>query len=211
MNKQQKAKRERQRERKSARSRPRAIRNGVIATTLIGAIAVVIVLGVVLGSGGGGSTSTASGGELAPDVEVRATSWSGGQSFLLSEMRGKPVAMFFIAAWCFTCIPETQAWANIYPDIKDQAEVIIVDIDPNEDEDDLLRFKQNAGGGDHLWAMDTGGEVVRAFGVPALDTTIIIDAEGRIAYRDFAPTSEGKLRDELSKVLDVETSPSAAP
>ena len=122
---------------------------------------------------------------------------------MLSEMRGKPVAMYFVAAWCFTCIPETQAWAKIYPDIKDQAEVIIFDIDANEDENDLLRFKQQTDGGDHLWAMDEGNEVVRAFEIPTLDSTIIIDAEGRIAYKDFSPTGEGKLRDELAKLLDV--------
>lgn len=122
---------------------------------------------------------------------------------MLSELRGKPVAMYFVAAWCFTCIPETQAWANIYPDIKDDAEVIIFDIDANETEDDLLRFKNQAGGADHLWAMDEGSAIVRAFEIPTLDSTVIIDAEGRIAYQDFSPTGEGKLRDELAKVLDV--------
>ena len=47
-------------------------------------------------------------------------------------MRGKPVAMYFVAAWCFTCIPETQAWAKIYPDIKDEAEVILEDAKKND-------------------------------------------------------------------------------
>ncbi len=32
---------------------------------------------------------------------------------------------------------------------------------------------------------------------------LIIDSEGKITYRDFSPTSEGKLRDELAKLLDV--------
>jgi len=202
---QQKAKRERQRQRERARGRAHAIRNGLIAATVVGGIAAVVILGIVLGSGGGGGSSVTSsgGGDLAPDVQVRTTSWSGGRTFMLSEMRGKPVAMYFVAAWCFTCIPETKAWANIYPDIRDEAEVIIFDIDTNEDENDLLRFKQNAGGADHLWAMDEGNEVVRAFEIPTLDSTIIIDAEGRIAYQDFSPTGEGKLRDELAKLLDV--------
>lgn len=201
----QKAKRERQRQREQGRGRRRAFRNGVITLAIGGGIAAVVVLGIVLGSGGsGGSTSSSpGGGQLAPDVQVQATSWSGGRSFMLSEIRGKPVAMYFVAAWCFTCIPETKAWANIYPDIRDEAEVIIFDIDTNEDENDLLGFKQKAGGGDHLWAMDEGNEVVRAFEIPTLDSTIIIDAEGRIAYQDFSPTGEGKLRDELAKLIDV--------
>jgi len=209
---QQKAKRERRRQREQGRGRRRALRNGLITFAIGGGIAAVVVLGIVLGSGGsGGSTSSSpGGGELAPDVQVRTTSWSGGRTFMLSEMRGKPVAMYFVAAWCFTCIPETKAWANIYPDIKDQAEVIIFDIDTNEDENDLLRFKQNAGGADHLWAMDEDNQVVRAFEIPTLDSTIIIDAEGKIAYRDFSPTGEGKLRDELAKLLDVSSSAAAS-
>lgn len=211
----QKAKRERQRERERARGRVRAIRNGLITLAVGGAIAAVVVLGVVLGSGGGGGSGTTAGsssggGKLAPDVQIQTTSWSGGRTFALSEMRGKPVAMYFVAAWCFTCIPETQAWAKIYPDIKDQAEVIIFDIDTNEDENDLLRFKQQAGGADHLWAMDEGNAVVRAFEIPTLDSTVIIDAEGKIAYQDFSPTGEGKLRDELAKLLDVEKGEAAS-
>lgn len=201
----QKAKRERQRERARARARVRTVRNSLIMLAIAGGIAAVIVLGIVTGSGGsGGSGSSPGGGDLAPDVRIQTTSWSGGRTFMLSELRGKPVALYFVAAWCYTCIPETQAWAKIWPDIKDRAEVIIFDIDPNEDESDLLRFKQNAGGADHLWAMDIGQQVVKAFEIPTLDSTVIIDAEGRIAYRDFSPTSEGKLREVLAKLLDVE-------
>ena len=198
------ARRERQRAQERARARIRAARNGLIALAVVGAIGAVIALGVVTQGGGSGSSGgSSSEGGLAPDFQVRTTSWSGGETFVLSEQRGKPVALYFVAAWCFTCIPETKAWANIYEEIGDDVNVIIFDVDLNEDESDLLRFKEQAGGGDHLWAMDEGNEVVQAFNVPALDTTIIIDPEGRIAYRDFVPTGEGKLREELARFIDV--------
>jgi peroxiredoxin len=210
MSQSRRAKKERSRERERARSRFKALRNGLIALAVAGAIGAVIVLGVVAGSGGGnggGGSTSAGSHELAPDVQISTTSWSGGRTFRLSELRGKPVALYFVAAWCSTCIPETRAWAKIYPEIKEQAEVIIFDIDTNEDENDLLRFKRQAGGADHLWAMDVGNQVARAFDIPVLDATVIIDADGKIAYRDFSPTSEGKLREVLAKLLEVKAGP----
>lgn len=202
---QQKAKRERQRQRERAKGRARTFRNGLITLAIGGGIAAVVVLGFVLGSGGSGGTTSSSpgGGQLAPDVQISATSWSGGRTFMLSEMRGKPVVMFFMAWWCFTCIPETQALAKIHQDVGDQVEIIAFDIWRDSDEGKLLKFKQDAGGADHLWAIDEGNQVVQAFEVPTLDTTIIIDPEGKIAYRDFSPTGEGKLRGELAKLIDV--------
>lgn len=206
-----KAKKERSRERQRARVRIRRLRNGLIALAILGAIGAVIALGVVAGSGDGGgsggssrSDGSSSVGGLAPDFRVRTTSWSGGEEFVLSQQRGKPVVLYAVASWCFTCIPEAQALGKIYREVGDKVTILIISVDPNDSEDSLLKFKEISKGGDHLWALDKDGEFVRAFDVRTLDTTVIIDPEGRQVYRDGVPTSEGKLRDELAKLLDVQ-------
>jgi len=138
---------------------------------------------------------------------VRTTSWSGGKEFVLSQQRGKPVVLYAVASWCFTCIPEAKALGKIYREVGNQVTILIMSVDPNDSEQSLLKFKEVAEGGDHLWALDKDGDFVRAFDVRTLDTTVIIDAEGRQVYRDGVPTSEGKLREELGKLLEVKEGP----
>ena len=173
----------------------------------IGAVVVVVILGIVLQPDGSGSDATENWTLLGPDMDVpdfgvRATSWSGGEEFILSENLEKPTVMYFVAAWCFTCIPETQALARLYEEVGDDVNILIFDIDTTENERDLRRFKDNADGADHLWVMDDGSVISRSFGVRTLDTTIIIDRSGAEAFRDSVPTGYRKLNSEITALLD---------
>ncbi len=200
-----KAKKERQRERKHARELVRTVRNVTIGVVVAGAIAAVLILGVVAGSGGGGSGDGPSPAGLAsvPEFRIKTTAWSGGEEFVLSEQRGKPVAIYAVAGWCFTCVPEAQAWGKIQREIGDKLSVLIVSLDPGETEDTLSRFKVASDGPDRYWAIDEDGSLARALGIFSLDTTVILDAQGREAYRDGVPTSEGKLREKLASLIDT--------
>lgn len=207
MSRNSKAKRDRQRGRQHGRARARAIRNGLIVLGAVGAVAAVIILGALVGPGGRDDesrrTGSSSPGGMAPDFAVQTTSWSGAEEFVLSQQRGKPVVLYAMASWCYTCIPEAEALGKIHRELGDRVTIVIVSVDPNDNEQSLLKFKEVARGGDHLWALDTHGDFVRAFDVRSLDTTIIVDAEGRQVYRDSVPTSEGKLREELAKLLEA--------
>jgi thiol-disulfide isomerase/thioredoxin len=174
------------------------------------AIAIVVVLGVVL-QPDGSSGSAGDAGENwtlqvpdmeVPDFGVRTTSWSGGEEFVLSNNLERPTVLYFVAAWCFTCIPETQALAKIHEELGDQLNILIIDVDTTEDEDDLKRFKDSADGGDHLWVMDDGNRISQAFNVRTLDTTIIIDQTGVEAFRDSVPTGYNRLKSELTALLE---------
>lgn len=126
----------------------------------------------------------------APSIRLQTASYGDGSVFDLSEERGNVVVVFFMAAWCFTCIPETQALAQIDANYAaDRVRVLILDVDQTEDEDDLAQFRANYGNGRHLWAMDRDFSVAQALGVNILDATVVIDQRGRIAYRDGVPTS----------------------
>lgn len=126
----------------------------------------------------------------------------GGSEFTLSRHRGKVVILYAMAAWCPTCAPEARDLGRIYREYRAKGvEVLIVDVWPGETEAQLLQFKSFARGGDHLWALDRDNRWASAYQIRALDTTVIVDRQGRVAYRDEVPTSYEKLKKELERVL----------
>ncbi len=125
-----------------------------------------------------------------------------GEQFDLAEKRGEVVALYFIAGWCSTCIPEAQAWSELYPAYRDKGvELLLVSADPNDTPQTIERFWRAAGIDPLPVAVDGTGEITRALNVSALDSTIIIDREGKVAYRDAAPTDAETLEKELEEVL----------
>lgn len=182
----------------------------LLLPVVIGAIVIVVILGLVLQPGGSsGSSGDAASNWAAvspdldvPDFGVQATSWSGGEQFVLSQNLAKPTVMYFVAAWCFTCIPETQALARIHEEMGDEVNILIFDIDTTEDEGDLKRFKDRADGADHLWVMDEDSTIARAYNVRTLDTTIIIDQGGEEDFRDSVPTGYNTLKSELTALIE---------
>jgi peroxiredoxin len=136
---------------------------------------------------------------LAPEFSVRTVD---GRPFTLADYRGRPVILFFMAAWCSPCAYEARALARLYAEYGDRGlEVLAVDIDPSEGEADLKRFREwavpQAG---YRWALDPEGALVRAFKVRALDTTVVIDPEGRIVYRDEVSTPYGTLKEVVGRL-----------
>ena len=123
-------------------------------------------------------------------IRLQTASFGDGSVFDLAEERGNVVVVFFMAAWCATCFPEAEALAQIHETYAGQGvRVLILDVDVTENEDDLAGFREIAGNGEHLWAMDVDDEVARTYEVLSLDTTIFIDREGRVAYMDGSPTT----------------------
>jgi thiol-disulfide isomerase/thioredoxin len=108
-----------------------------------------------------------------------------------------------MAYWCGTCIPEARALAQLQQEYGDQLQVVVVDIDPLSTPERLQEFifASTLGTDSLSWAMDRDGSFSRSYNIRALDTTIILDRDGREIYRDTYPTPYDTLRDELRKVL----------
>ncbi len=145
-----------------------------------------------------GQASSGSGGDQAPNFALTTLE---GKQFDLKDTRGKVVALYFMAGWCGSCIPEAQSWSKLYPEYKDEGlQVLIVSMDPNDTKETIEGFRQAGGISPLPWAIDETGEVSRSLDIRALDSTVIIDREGRIAYRDSAPTPYETLDKELREV-----------
>ncbi|MBI2917342.1 MAG: TlpA family protein disulfide reductase [Chloroflexi bacterium] len=153
-----------------------------------------IVLGVILLM-----ASCSPEGQPAPDFTVTTLD---GSDFTLSEYRGKVVIMYAMAAWCPSCIPEAKALARIFREYRGRGvEVLVLDVDTRETGQHLRQFKDFVQGGEHYWALDEGNRWALAYEIKALDSTIIVDQQGRIAYRDEVSTSYERLKEEIQSLL----------
>ncbi|MCH7712805.1 MAG: hypothetical protein IIC99_04185 [Chloroflexi bacterium] len=62
-------------------------------------------------------------------------------------------------------------------------------------------FWRRSGGGEVIWATDDGQSLVRLLQVTSLGTTMIIDRQGRLSYRDDGATPYSTLRREVDDLL----------
>lgn len=106
-----------------------------------------------------------------------------------------------MAGWCATCIPEAQALGRIHEEMSDQVQILAVSIDPTDSPEQIRGFMEAAGKPGYPFAHDRSGRMARAYDVLALDTTVIIDARGRIVYRDSYVSPEEHLRAGLERAL----------
>ncbi len=121
-------------------------------------------------------------------VSFEVTTLEGGK-FAVDGAPGRPVVLYFMAAWCTSCLPEAKALATLQEKYQgDNVDVLVLDVDPSDTPADLRSFKEAAGLAKH-WAFDVEGRVTKAYQVQALDSTIVIAPDGRIVYRDGRPTS----------------------
>ncbi len=67
--------------------------------------------------------------------------------------------------------------------------------------EDWKQYWKSKDAADVTWATDAKGELVQQFRVFSLGTTVIIDREGRIAYRDDVATPYEVLLAEVKAVL----------
>lgn len=138
-------------------------------------------------------------GDVAPDFAVTTLD---GTSFGLAERQGRVVVLMFTAPGCGGCIPELQALAQVHAEYAQRGvDILVLNVDPYTRAEDLLDFKDFVGGGDHAWAQDEGNVVTLAYGVRALETTVIVGRDGRVAYRDERTTSLDMYRAALTPLL----------
>lgn len=136
-------------------------------------------------------------GEVAPDFKVPTLD---GKTFTLAAQRGKPTIIFFMANWCGSCVPEGQALTRLHQEYGEKISIVALDIDPASTPEHLRRFKQAAGDGNYTWAFDRKQQVTARYKVRTLDTTLVLDQQGRIVYQDQWPSPYKALKQQLVKV-----------
>jgi len=146
-----------------------------------------------------GTSPRLSDGPAASDFSLPTLD---GGTFTLSKHQGEVVAIYFMASWCGTCIPEARSLAQLYEQYRDQGfTVVAINLEPERKVNELERFRQLADNAAYIWTFDTSFSVAQAFNVRSLDSTLIIDRSGRVAYQDGGPTPLKTLEAEIQKWL----------
>ena len=168
----------------------------------------LLIVALLLGAGFGlrsrlalPSTLTASRSESASPAPGFAAATVDGPRFALAAQRGHPVVLFFMAAWCTSCLLESNALGQIQRTYGSGVRVVLVDIGRGDSPGALRDFVQRSAGPSRYWVLDSSGKVATLYGVQSLDTTYVIDKSGRIVYSDKLPVGYADLNRVVRRVV----------
>ena len=139
----------------------------------------------------GASTGQAQG---APDFALPLLS---GTTFHLASQRGHVVVLYFMAPTCATCAQGSRNLAQASQSVKTQgAEVLAIDVNPGDRPADLQAFVQSDGipaSAPMQWGVEPNDAIASAYNVQTLETTVVIDPHGQVAYRSDGSVSPDQL------------------
>ena len=118
-------------------------------------------------------------GDMAPDFTLKTTT---GETFKLSDMRGKIVMLQFTASWCGVCRIEMPfIESDIWKKHKNNSNFCLMGIDRDEPLETVKKFEKQTGI-TYPMALDPGGDVFALYAdrKAGITRNIIIDKSGKI-------------------------------
>jgi thiol-disulfide isomerase/thioredoxin len=149
---------------------------------------------------GDGSASVIPVAERESAPAVTGTTLEG-RTLALEDMDG-PVVVNFWASWCGPCAKEAPALQNV-ADAYD-GRVSFVGVNVKDQQAAARNFESDFGVRYPSWE-DQASSIAASFGgigPAALPSTIVLDAQHRVAARLFGAVDEPQLADHLDRVLD---------
>ncbi len=150
--------------------------------------------------GDGGDQSTSSMvGKPAPDFELKTTE---GESFVLSNLRGRVVVLDFWASWCGPCMQTMPEVDRIVAELNsDQVSLVAVNLQETKERAlaAMKRLQLSP-----TVALDIDGEVAQKYEANAIPQTVIIDREGKVTHLFIGGGAKflQQFSDALTSVLD---------
>lgn len=116
-----------------------------------------------------------------------------GKKLSLADMQGKVWLLNVWASWCEACRDEHP----VLVEFAKQKAVTLIGLDYKDKSTDALAWLQNFGNPYDLSITDTDGRVGIDYGVYGVPETFLIDAKGRIRYKQIGPITPDVLKREL--------------
>lgn len=134
-------------------------------------------------------------GYLAPDFTLTTLN---GQTFTLSEQRGRPVVVNFWATWCPPCRAEIPHFQDA--SVKYNGQVAIIGVDDGETIAKVAPFA-NEMGITYPLPVDENSIVSSRYHVNSLPSTFFIDSEGVIQKIHIGLINQAVLEDQIEQLL----------
>jgi peroxiredoxin len=118
--------------------------------------------------------------KMAPDFTLKNLS---GETFRLSEQKGKPVLLIFMTTWCPSCRSEIPHYKNIYETYgKRGLEVAMIDIQEPKGKVSSFAYKYQI---PFNIILDETADVSGAFGIVGVPSMLLISKDGSILSRQY--------------------------
>jgi cytochrome c biogenesis protein CcmG/thiol:disulfide interchange protein DsbE len=180
-------------------------------TLAVGAIALVAVFSGCTGDDDGEATpATQPGDRVSVDdgtsgddlSDVVLAGLEGGE-LAFADYAGRPIVVNFFASTCAPCVQEMPDIESVKRDVGE--EVAFIGVATNDRVDDAIERAEETG---VTWdlANDPRGDFITQVGGVILPTTVLVDAESRIAEVHGGQIDAGELRDLLEEHFGIEAS-----
>lgn len=175
-------------------STSRGLPRWVVILAFVVLLSFLAMIGVILRRGQSGTVAI---GRAVPDFSLVSYD---GESYRLSDLKGKVVVLNFWASWCTTCVQEAaeleQAWRYYQPDGR----VIFLGVAYTDTEPAALAYLSEY---DITYpnAPDKQMRISQIFGITGVPETYFIDPQGRLAYMKMGPF--GSLEEIQSILADL--------
>ncbi|MBB6670208.1 TlpA family protein disulfide reductase [Cohnella nanjingensis] len=122
-----------------------------------------------------------------------------GNSVSLADLRGKRVYLNFWTTWCKYCKKEMPAMEQVYRDYKEEGLVMLA-VDMGESGKKAASYI-NDNGYTFPVLLDEDKRASEAYQVTSIPVTVLVDPDGRIAYRRIGAMKEEQMREAIEAWL----------
>lgn len=166
----------------------------LIAFAFMAVIFAIALMSTTLGQNNSKAPATILSGKPAPALPPQGL--NDALSASLSDFKGKPVLVNFMASWCAPCKAEIPALASL------RDEVVIIGVAYKDKPADTADFLEQYGNPYDAVLMDYDGKYALGWGIYGVPETFILQSDHTILLRHAGPIFKDVITDIITPALD---------